>query len=163
MIRAWKRLVALVVDLLRQGISPRQVALTLVLGLTLSVFPIVGMPTLLCTAAALMLRLNLPLIQAVNYAGTPLQWLLIVPFLRLGERLVGAEPLPVTPQQVRAAIESQGLAFFGDFLHSALHAALGWLVVCPILIALVWAGSRFFLKTRRRCLAPEATPVCPGS
>ena len=59
----------LVVDLLRQGMTPRKVALTLVLGLVISVFPIVGVPTLLCTVVALGLQLNLPLIQAVNYTG----------------------------------------------------------------------------------------------
>ena len=76
----------------------------------------------LCTVTALGLRLNLPLIQAVNYAGTPLQWLMMVPFLRLGETVTGAEPLPLTPAEIKAAIEVQGLGFFTDFLQSALRA-----------------------------------------
>jgi hypothetical protein len=36
---------------------------------------------------ALTLRLNVPVIQAANWAAAPLQLVLIVPFVRLGERI----------------------------------------------------------------------------
>jgi uncharacterized protein (DUF2062 family) len=76
-----------VVVWLRQGISPRRLALTLALGFAIGCIPVVGVPTLTCAALALLLRLNLPAIQAANYVMTPLQLLLIVPFARLGEWL----------------------------------------------------------------------------
>ena len=69
---------------LRQGISPRRLALTLALGFAIGCIPVVGIPTLVCAALALALRLNLPAIQAANYAVMPLQLVLIVPFVRLG-------------------------------------------------------------------------------
>src|SRR5580693_10789122 len=69
---------------LRQGISPRRLALTLALGFAIGCIPVVGIPTLVCAALALALRLNLPAIQAANYLVMPLQLLLIVPFVRLG-------------------------------------------------------------------------------
>lgn len=69
---------------LRQGISPRRLALTLALGFAIGCIPVVGIPTLVCAALALALRLNLPAIQAANYAVMPLQFVLIVPFVRLG-------------------------------------------------------------------------------
>jgi uncharacterized protein (DUF2062 family) len=69
---------------LRQGISPRRLALTLALGFAIGCIPVVGIPTVLCGALALALRLNLPAIQAANYAAMPLQLLLIVPFVRMG-------------------------------------------------------------------------------
>ena len=69
---------------LLQGISPRKLALTLALGFAIGCIPVVGVPTILCAALALALRLNLPAIQAANYLAMPLQVLLILPFMRLG-------------------------------------------------------------------------------
>ncbi len=69
---------------LRTGISPRRLALTLALGFAIGCLPVVGIPTALCAMLALSLRLNLPAIQAANYAAMPLQLLLILPFVRLG-------------------------------------------------------------------------------
>ncbi len=69
------------------GISPRRLALTLALGFAIGCLPLVGVTTALCALVAVALRLNLPAIQAANYAAMPLQLLLMVPFLRLGRWL----------------------------------------------------------------------------
>ena len=69
---------------LSQGISPERLALTLALGFAIGCLPMVGIPTALCLVIALGLRLNLPAIQAANYAAMPLQVALIFPFVRLG-------------------------------------------------------------------------------
>jgi len=69
---------------LRQGVSPERLALTLALGFAIGCLPVVGIPTALCMVVALGLRLNLPAIQAANYAAMPLQVALIFPFVRLG-------------------------------------------------------------------------------
>ena len=67
-----------------QGISPQRLAITLALGFAIGCLPVVGIPTLLCAALALALRLNLPAMQAANYVAMPLQFALIVPFVKLG-------------------------------------------------------------------------------
>ena len=72
---------------LRQGISPRRLALTMALGFAIGCIPVLGVTTTLCVLVALALRLNLPVIQAANWAAAPLQLVLIVPFVRLGGRL----------------------------------------------------------------------------
>ena len=79
---------------LRQGISPRRLALTLALGFAIGCLPVVGVPTALCAVLALVLGLNQPAIQAANYLAMPLQLLLVVPFMRLGRWLLAADPLP---------------------------------------------------------------------
>jgi uncharacterized protein (DUF2062 family) len=75
---------------LRQGVSPRRLALTLALGFAIGCIPVLGVPTVLCVVLALGLRLNLPAIQAANYLAMPLQLMLIVPFVRLGGWLFGS-------------------------------------------------------------------------
>lgn len=69
---------------LGQGISPERLALTLALGFAIGCLPVIGIPTALCLVVALGLRLNVPAIQAANYAAMPLQVALIFPFVRLG-------------------------------------------------------------------------------
>src|SRR5579871_1688920 len=73
---------------LQQGISPRRLAATLALGFVIGCVPVVGIPTVACTALALALGLNMPAIQVANYAAMPFQLALIVPFLKLGTRVL---------------------------------------------------------------------------
>jgi hypothetical protein len=75
---------------LKEGISPRRLALTLALGFVLGCLPLVGVPTGLCVLLAFAFRLNLPAIQAANYAAMPFQLALIVPLVRLGGKLAPA-------------------------------------------------------------------------
>ena len=72
------------IELLKQGVSPEKIALTVALGLSLGVIPVLGSTTMLCTLAAITLRLNLPAIMLVNGVVYPLQLALLVPFLRAG-------------------------------------------------------------------------------
>jgi uncharacterized protein (DUF2062 family) len=80
---------------LRQGVSPDRLALTLALGFAVGCIPVLGAPTLLCAGLALALRLNLPAIQAANYAAMPFQLVLIAPFLRLGGWLLAFKANPL--------------------------------------------------------------------
>ncbi|HDP80068.1 MAG TPA: DUF2062 domain-containing protein, partial [Spirochaetes bacterium] len=82
-------------DLLRQGITPEKLSLSLAFGIILGIFPVIGSTTILCAAAAVLFRLNLPAIQLVNYLVYPLQITFLIPFLRAGDRLFGYEPLPL--------------------------------------------------------------------
>lgn len=120
---------------LRQGISPRKLALTLALGFAIGCIPVVGIPTVLCAALALALRLNLPAIQAANYIAMPLQLILIVPFVRFGGWLFASESrqelnagqmLHVSP----SALATQMGAMAG-------HALIGWVVVAGPAVALI--------------------------
>ena len=96
----------------RQEMTPESVALSIALGVVLGVFPVFGCPTIFCTLAALALGLNLPAIQAVNYLAYPLQFILLVPFIRLGGWLFRFTP------------SSPNLFTAG------LHAIVGWFCVC---------------------------------
>jgi uncharacterized protein (DUF2062 family) len=71
------------------GLPPESVALILVVGLVLGVFPVFGCPTVLCLLAAFALRLNWPALQLVNQVSSPVQLALLVPFARVGARVVG--------------------------------------------------------------------------
>lgn len=79
--------------LLTQGISPRSIALAIAGAAVIGVFPVLGSTTILCTAFALIFRLNLPLVQLINFTVYPLQLVLLVPFMKLGEMIFHMESL----------------------------------------------------------------------
>jgi Uncharacterized protein conserved in bacteria (DUF2062) len=96
-------------------------------GLVLGIFPMFGLPTLLCVMAAFALRLNLPAIQLVNQLVSPLQMALFVPLGRIGARILG----------VRGAWSIAG---------AARDAIVGWFCLCvPLGLALyliLWLSFR---------------------
>lgn len=151
---AFSRVRASCVALLRAGMTPRRLALCLALGAGISVFPILGVATPLLAMLALALRLNLPLIQLVNYAGTPFQWLLIVPFLRLGEWVCGAEPLPLSPPEIVALLRTDAAGFFREFTMAAVYAVVGWAVSAAPLALLAY-------RVLGRTLAHHAARAAP--
>lgn len=136
-----RRVVAPIVGLLMQGISPKAIALSIAIGLIVGVFPVLGTTTVLCTIAALCLRLNLIAIHAVHYAATPLQILLIIPFVRVGEHLTGARVQPLSISEGLALME-QGVGTAIVALWDAIvHAVVGWLAIGPLALALVYIVS----------------------
>lgn len=128
---ALKRSVAL---WLRQGVSPGRLALTLSLGFAIGCIPVVGVPTVVCAALALMLRLNQPAIQAANYAAMPLQVALIVPFVRLGERLFPFTPHRAIATEMLLRSPFGLLVQMGSF---AGQAMLAWLLIAGPAIAVM--------------------------
>jgi len=120
---------------LRQGISPGRLALTLALGFAIGCIPVVGIPTLVCAALALALRLNLPAIQAANYAAMPLQLLLIVPFVRLGGWLFDAGPIHAA--QVAALLHTSPVYLLSQLAGLFGHALLAWLLIAVPFVVLL--------------------------
>ena len=112
---------------LRQGISPRRLALTLALGFAIGCIPVLGIPTIVCAALALALRLNLPAIQAANYAVMPLQLILIVPFVRLGGWIVSSGPHQAA--KAGALLHTAPLKLFTQLGSLAGQALLAWLLI----------------------------------
>jgi uncharacterized protein (DUF2062 family) len=134
---------AKVAEWLRQGISPRKLALTLALGFAIGCIPVIGIPTVLCAALTLALRLNLPAIQMANYVAMPFQLLLIVPFVRLGEYLfAGSRHYPAAMGPLHLA-PFAAIAHFGAL---ALHALVAWLLVAGPGVALMTAALTVVLQ-----------------
>jgi uncharacterized protein (DUF2062 family) len=129
-----RRLVTPVLDLLRQGVTPEKLALSLAFGLGIGIFPVLGVSTVLCTVLAIALRLNLPAIQLVNYLASPLQLALIIPFVRVGERLLGLKEQPLSIKEGFRIMAEGVLHAIVTLWDAILHAALGWIVIGPVLI-----------------------------
>ncbi len=125
----FQRVTAPIAAQLRQGISAEKIALTIAIGAALGVFPLLGTTTALCLIAGAALRLNQPVIQAVNYLMYPMQLLLILVFVRLGERIVSARPVSFSIPELTRRFAEDPLGFLARFGMTGLHGILGWMIV----------------------------------
>lgn len=131
------RLLEPLVALLRQGISPRRLALCVAVAVVVGNIPILGVSTILCACIALIFRLNLPVIQLVQAAMAPTQILLIIPFVRLGEWIARAPP-QVISIKAGLALMSQGVWQAVVVLRDAIfHAGVAWALMAPFCIFLL--------------------------
>jgi uncharacterized protein (DUF2062 family) len=126
---------------LKDGISTETLALSIALGFVLGVFPVLGIPTVLCGVAAVVWRLNFPALQLVNYLVYPLQIALLWPFARFGERLFGA---------VRLARGWGAAAGLGTL---ALHTTAAWLCFAVPAGLVTYFTLRRVLRWHRRAVA----------
>ena len=126
-------------DILRQGVTPTRLAITLAVGLCIGCFPVLGVTTVLCIVVALAFRLNQAAIQVGNYLAFPLQLLLTIPFLRLGERLFHTGHLPLAPDQLLAMARNAPDQTARAFVAGQGHAIAAWALVAPVAAILLTA------------------------
>src|SRR6516165_3140934 len=101
-----RKLVQPVLDLLTRGVTPEKIALSLTIGAVMGTFPVLGTTTTICALLAFALGLNLPAIQLANYAVYPLQLLLLLPAVRIGEKLTHSAPLTLSVAQITAMVRA---------------------------------------------------------
>jgi len=154
-----RRLIQPVINLLTQGVTPKKIAMSLALGLVIGVFPVLGSTTLLCAIAAVALRLNLPALQLANWIVYPLQLVFIVPFIRLGEFIFRARPLPFTLEQM-VAISRAGLPHAIRILWlAALQGASAWLLVSPLLVCVFYLVFLVIVRNIAQLTGPRPEPA----
>jgi uncharacterized protein (DUF2062 family) len=134
----YRRLARPILELLRQGITPEKIALSVALGAALGVFPAIGLSTTLCAIAALSFRLNLPAIQIANYFVYPVQIALLLPFFRLGEKLFRAPHLPMSVEQIHAMIRADVWHTIRLLWTTTWHAIAVWCLVAPVFVAVLY-------------------------
>ena len=127
-----RKVVVPLVQLLRQGITPEKLALSIAWGVVIGIFPIVGTTTLLCTIVALVLRLNLPVIQLANWLVYPLQLVLVAPFFVAGAYLFGSEPFTQDARELIVLFQDDLLNAVVLLKDILLNAVLVWLCIAPV-------------------------------
>lgn len=135
---------------LKQGLTPHDLALTIALGATLGVFPVLGMTTILCTLAAVTLRLNLPALQSVNWVISPVQIILLIPFTHAGAWVFGGSGITLSLAELKILMETDLLGTIGQFLTAVLRGIGVWaLIAVPIGTVLYMVTLPFFRRAAR--------------
>lgn len=156
--RSWfrRRLLDPFLGLLKAGLSPEQLALTIALGVSLGVAPLFGLTTVLCAAVALRLRLNVAAMQLAAHLMTAFQVALVIPLLQFGAQLMGQGSAVATLSlaSMHRLVEQQGWGTVARLLWRAeLGALLIWALASVPVVAALYFGLRALF---RRVLAKQA-------
>jgi len=156
----WQRRVVMpLVGQLRQGVTPEKLAESLAWGLVVGIFPILGTTTMLCGVAALARRLNHVAIQLVNWLIYPVQLLLILPFLQLGNRLFGYPPIELSVAEISAHFNQDFMSAVRDFGGLALRGIAAWVLVALVTIPLLaWLFRQPLRRLPFRSTGSEVRP-----
>jgi uncharacterized protein (DUF2062 family) len=127
------RVLTPLVNLLRRGASPRQLAWSLAVGVAIGINPILGSTTLLCLLVAFVLRLNLIASQIANHLLFPLQLALVVVYLKGGELLFHTGPLPMAGNAFVHAVRHREWSTAHELWTWEWHALVVWLLAAAVL------------------------------
>lgn len=133
-----RRVVVPVLELIRQGVTPEKLALSLAIGMVLGCAPILGVTTILAFGICYLTELNPVAMQLTNYLVYPLQIILLVPFIRAGEMLFHARHLRVTQVQIEQMFHSNATVALHRLWTAIWHALTVWLIVAPIAVAILY-------------------------
>lgn len=128
-----RKLIHPLLKLITQGVAPKRLALTVAFGVVISLFPVFGLSFFLSLASALLLRLNIAVLQLINYFMYPLWLLLFIPFLSAGNMLFDEPAIQLSfeeiehlyAQDLKHAIKVLGMAH--------VRAVLVWAATAPII------------------------------
>jgi uncharacterized protein (DUF2062 family) len=142
-----RRFVQAVLTQLTQGVTPDRIAATLAVGTVCSLLPFLGFTTLLNLGVGLALRMNQPILQALNQLLGPLQLALILGYVRAGEWLWGHAGGGFTvADMIRKFGELSFLEFLQQFGWAGIHAFTAWALTSPVLAAMIYFTFRPVLR-----------------
>jgi len=153
-----RRVVAPVKHQLLQGVTPGKLALSLALGVVVSVMPVLGITTLVALALSVALRLNHVAMVAANYAAYPLQILLFIPFFKLGAWVTRGRPVPFTLEQIRSELGVGVWSTIVRYADANARAVGAWLILAPIA---TWLLTLVFRKMLERIPLPRVDEEPP--
>ena len=141
-----------------QGTAPDQITATLAVGTACSLFPVFGITSLVNLGVGLSLRMNQPILQALNQVLGPLQLALILIYVRLGEFIwQSAERQLTLTEMLREFRERSLWDFLQQFSWAGVHALTAWLLTSPLLIGIIYFTLRPVIRrAARRKVNPNA-------
>ena len=118
-----------IMKFLKQGLTPHELALTIAVGSILGIFPVLGLTSLLCTLAAVLLRLNLPAIQSVNWLMSAIQISLLIPFTHAGAWLFGGTGIMLNLNEVIVLLRTDFMGTVAQFMGAVLRGVAVWSII----------------------------------
>jgi hypothetical protein len=147
MLRSWlSRRYAIWKKVLLQGTSLTSLSWSLTLSTLMGLFPLIGTANFIITLLALRFRLNLPLMLAISYALYPVQILLLVPYLRLGEGILGADFTPISWAELKVSFAVGVLPTLEKFGTALMLSTFGWFLTSLLALGVLYYVFRFVLR-----------------
>ena len=158
-----RRVIVPVLELLKQGVTPEKLALSLAIGTVLGISPILGLTTVLAFIICFWFRLNPVAMQLMNYVMYPFQILLFLPFIRTGELLFHAEHLRINAAQLERLVRGDAYLAIRMLWTAIWHAMTVWALLSPAAVILLYVVLVPVLRHAVRTLHVRRLPSASSS
>jgi uncharacterized protein (DUF2062 family) len=138
-------------EFLKMGLTPDAIALCVACGMVVGVFPFLGISTAVAAVLAIVLRLNMPLIQAVNYLMAPFHLLAIIPWIQAGAFLFGRPQGPLKVEPIMELIKSDPWKAASVIGLDLIKGVGAWCLAAPFLVFILY----WLLKPLSRRIAEK--------
>ncbi len=142
------------VALFKQGLSPKELTQSILVSALISIIPIVGVTTVLLTILSVKRKLNLPIMIAISYLAWPLQILMIIPFINIGEFIFSIPQSNHSAQEIIASFQESFFGTLSQLSFELLCGFGGWLLTAVPFFTLVYLVSNFLISK----FSPSKTP-----
>ncbi|MFP4023703.1 MAG: DUF2062 domain-containing protein [Thiohalospira sp.] len=132
------KLIKPLVNFLKEGLSPEKLALSVALGFTIGILPVLGITTIMCALVAVIFRINMPAIQLINYFVYPLQLVLFIPFLKFGAFIFHSEGLIFSISFIKELLQQDFWLAAKLFWKANLGAIIMWFALSPFIITIIY-------------------------
>jgi uncharacterized protein (DUF2062 family) len=134
----------------KQGFSSEKLALSVSLGIIGGTFPIIGFASVVCLILTILFKQNLIIVQVTNYLVYPLQIVLLLPLLRIGNSVIASNHIELTLNQIVLAFKIGILHGINEIGIILLYGALAWVVIAvPALLILYIIFLVFFKRIKQ--------------
>ncbi len=138
-----------ILDLLKQGMSPEKISLTITLGIIIGIMPFLVIGSYILLALAIILRLNIPATQIVCHAVIVVKIALFVPFLKMGQAIFSVPQLPYETNEILSHLKTEFWNTFSVVWQVSLSGILAWLIISIPLGYIIYRSSIFFFARKQ--------------
>ena len=155
-VRLWRNRVRTpVLRELTRGVSAERVAFATVLGLVSSTWPQIGTNPLMALLLAWLFRCNKAVTSGISLVFTPLQYLLMIPYLRLGETILQVPHFATSVPEIISIVFTDPVGSFAILGVPLLHAILGWCVSWCLFGPVLFFPLRALFRRIARTVLPR--------
>jgi uncharacterized protein (DUF2062 family) len=133
--------------LFKQGLTPIELTQSIIVSGLISTIPILGVSTFLLTALSLKRKLNLPIMIAQSYLLWPIQVIMIIPFINIGEFIFSVPKTNHSAQEISASFQNSFFATLSHLSFDLLCGFGGWLLTAVPFSVGVYLLIVYILKT----------------
>lgn len=146
-----KKITQPILDQLKQGVSPDKLAQSIAFGIVIGTLPMLGVTTTLCVLAAFCFKLNHVAIQTVNYLVYPVQIILVIPFVKIGEYIFNRTPTPLNLLMVIDQFKNNFKLAFEKYFLLALLGVSTWALIAPFAFAIIyWISKNILIRVMQK-------------
>ena len=135
-----------IIALFKQGLTPIELTQSIIVSGLISTIPILGVSTFLLTALSLKRKLNLPIMIAQSYLMWPIQVIMIIPFINIGEFIFSVPKTNHSAQEIIASFQNSFFATLSHLSFELLCGFGGWLLTAVPFSVGIYLASIFILK-----------------